>query len=700
VYELGQSSLTLETLVKRYDDYPHVAVFEQHFPQGVPHCAVIPTLAQRDGLVSGFPSFQTNSPGTPPLGFMQFNGPFINGGSSGPRLGLWSGKPAVSGVTAGPYALFKEGSDAVAVVGPMNSFMAASMAYTPDGNAYQHGVMGSVTEIPAQYTLQTLVLVGDTGINNAFTEWGRLLLQMSGKSPETPKFDFTISHLGYNTDNGAYYYYQTEANKTYLDTLLDVYDYSRQLGIPYRHALLDSWWYYKGWSDGVKNWTAMESIFPGGNEGIRNLFDQTGWPFIAHNRWWSNDTTYAKQSGGKWDFYVETQSTKYTNEAMALPLDQDFWNYLFSTSRQWGLYTYEQDWLYNEFLGLNLTMEHVDVAETWLTQMGNAAENNGIFIQYCMSYPRHALQSVLIRPVTQIRASDDNVPQNGKNKQWRIGGSSIFAHALGLAPFKDNWWSTPDQPGNKWDSDEPYVTVHGAVATYSTGPVTVADEVGHSDKDLIMRSCDENGRILKPARPATAIDATYYKVFNDSSGPSGEVWTTYSTTSSGRKPDIDCLLLWYHVLVPELKTEYNLSLTEILSLDGRGAKCASKVAYSVYSVPTVDFNLTKLQVMDLAEEHVSLSVTDMTSMDIYHLAPRLPNGWTVLGEMGKWVPVSEQRMVSVTWTTESVTVVLSGAPGERLQLSFVAPDARILHGRCTVGADGRVAMVIPGMLCL
>eukprot|EP00958_Prasinococcus_capsulatus_P015413 scaffold1637_cov410-Prasinococcus_capsulatus_cf.AAC.36 len=132
--------------------------------------------------------------------------------------------------------------------------------------------------------------------------------------------------------------------------------------------------------------------------------------------------------------------------------------------------------------------------------------------------------------------------------------------------------------------------------------------------------------------------------------------------------------------------------------------------------------------MDLAEEHVSLSVTDMcehrldraestlrrgvtlstlslccpsrTSMDIYHLAPRLPNGWTVLGEMGKWVPVSEQRMVSVTWTTESVTVVLSGAPGERLQLSFVAPDARILHGRCTVGADGRVAMVIPGMLCL
>ena len=58
--------------------------------------------------------------------------------------------------------------------------------------------------------------------------------------------DFTNNYLGYNTDNGAYYYYQTEANRTYLQTLLDVHAYSKQQQIPYRHALHDSWWYYKG----------------------------------------------------------------------------------------------------------------------------------------------------------------------------------------------------------------------------------------------------------------------------------------------------------------------------------------------------------------------------------------------------------------------------------------------------------------------
>jgi hypothetical protein len=36
------------------------------------------------------------------------------------------------------------------------------------------------------------------------------------------------------------------------------------------------------------------------------------------------------------------------------------------------------------------------------------------------------------------------------NDQWKIGISSILAHALGIAPFKDNFWTTSDQPGNKY----------------------------------------------------------------------------------------------------------------------------------------------------------------------------------------------------------------------------------------------------------
>ena len=52
------------------------------------------------------------------------------------------------------------------------------------------------------------------------------------------------------------------------------------------------------------------------------------------------------------------------------------------------------------------------------------------------AYPRHALQSSEISAVTQIRASDDYVPSPVGPKQWRLGSSSILAHALALAPFK------------------------------------------------------------------------------------------------------------------------------------------------------------------------------------------------------------------------------------------------------------------------
>lgn len=60
-----------------------------------------------------------------------------------------------------------------------------------------------------------------------------------------------MQNLGYSTDNGAYYYYQTEPNKTYEQTLYDVKDYADAQGIPYKYVLLDSWWYYKGPSGGT-----------------------------------------------------------------------------------------------------------------------------------------------------------------------------------------------------------------------------------------------------------------------------------------------------------------------------------------------------------------------------------------------------------------------------------------------------------------
>jgi hypothetical protein len=219
--------------------------------------------------------------------------------------------------------------------------------------------------------------------------------------------DLTVQYLSYYTDNGAYYYYLTEPGKTYEQTIVDVWEYSRARGIPYRALQLDSWWYFKGRDQGVLRWDARPEVFPSGLKGLQERLGGNV-PIVAHNRWWSVESSYARQHGGGYDFAIEPRKplplheaapssanrTKLTHRRLkfynpmaplpygaAVPLEQRFWDDLFADAKGWGLYTYEQDWLHNEFLTLNYTLATLDGARRWLLQMGRAAHEAGLRIQ-------------------------------------------------------------------------------------------------------------------------------------------------------------------------------------------------------------------------------------------------------------------------------------------------------------------------------
>ena len=112
-------------------------------------------------------------------------------------------------------------------------------------------------------------------------DWGAKLLKYFNKDRGAAQADFITNHLGYDTDNGAFYYYNPEKGKTYERTLLDVHAYSKQVGLPYRHVQIDSWWYIKGESGGTKSWTPANNTFP---NRLKSFYDKTGWVFTAHNR--------------------------------------------------------------------------------------------------------------------------------------------------------------------------------------------------------------------------------------------------------------------------------------------------------------------------------------------------------------------------------------------------------------------------------
>jgi hypothetical protein len=205
-----------------------------------------------------------------------------------------------------------------------------------------------------------------------------------------------------------------------------------------------------------------------------------------------------------------------------------------------------QDWLFNEFAQyVGAMTQNVTLARQWLLQMGAGAARNGLTIQYCMPYVRHLLQSLEVPVVTQARASDDYVvgpppPQSPLQQpppdqttthsfsNWKIGGQSLLLDALGLAPSKDGFWSTPIQPGNPYGDErgERCPRLQSAVTTLSAGPVAIGDGLGFSDPILILRACMADGRLLQPSHPATPIDVTMLAAaFEDVTvGPIGQVW--------------------------------------------------------------------------------------------------------------------------------------------------------------------------------
>ena len=127
------------------------------------------------------------------------NGELIGSGIEGSGPVVLFGPPTASGDAQ---------SEPTVVLSAASNFMAASQTF--DNGTLAYGVMGAVTSIPANYSLETLLSVSEAGgVNRGMEEWGDVLLQKYAKQRYAYRRDLAMQKLGYSTDNGAYYYYLT-----------------------------------------------------------------------------------------------------------------------------------------------------------------------------------------------------------------------------------------------------------------------------------------------------------------------------------------------------------------------------------------------------------------------------------------------------------------------------------------------------------
>eukprot|EP01060_Flectonema_neradi_P022739 TRINITY_DN3096_c3_g1_i1.p1 TRINITY_DN3096_c3_g1~~TRINITY_DN3096_c3_g1_i1.p1 ORF type:complete len:744 (+),score=133.13 TRINITY_DN3096_c3_g1_i1:75-2306(+) len=661
------SPVDFETSILTYSD-GLTYIFRQRFPTGLNETNQPGhNKTSKNSISSQYPSFLIK--GGPYKGYLQYQGAML-----GMNYQIGSTETDISNLAggaenSGPLALFNK--DKSAVISSASNFMAHSQQLVQNSSVVGYGLMGDITFVPAGYELDTIVSYSESGSpKTAMSEWGNKLLTKYGKTRDLYEKDLTVNMLGYSTDNGAWYYYNTEEGKNYQQTIKDIKKYSESAELPYKYWLMDSWWYFKSQGGAVKNWTAMPSIFP---DGIANVTASTHWPIVAHNRYWSGDTDYAKQNGGQYNFIVEDKHS--------IPNDQTFWDDLIGNATSWGLHTYEQDWLFNEYEDLNCTLDSPTLARDWLLQMGRGAARHGITIQYCMSWPRHCMQSIEIQQVTQARASGDYQP--GHDNWQPLGVTALFGESIALRATKDNFWTTDKESSKSryGGQKERFNRLHAAVSTFSMGPVAPSDEIGSTDVPLVMRSCRKDGTLLKPDTPAILMDSVFYTMSKQTTdGPSGSIWSTDSTVSG---------IKTYYLLAAE-STPYKMMKSELCGDAPSGTEFVAWEGNSTQVAQKFDDS-----------NPIALPQTDKWDFNLWTAAPILYNGWVVMGEAtSKWVSMSKQRFNSVAVEKSSVTVELAGQSGEEVEVLFLEPSKSMnsISVKCTFSSD-KLMITMPGSTC-
>ena len=333
-----------------------------------------------------------------------------------------------------------------------------------------------------------------------------------------------------------------------------------------------------------------------------------------------------------------------------------------------------------------------------------------------MAYPRHLLQSVEAPAITQVRASDDHVPP-GTTAQWRMGYSSLFSWSIGVAPFKDNSWSTSRQPGGSCgNAVEPSPGLHLAISVFSNGPVTPGDGVGFQSVDQIMRTTRADGVVLHPSRSMTAIDADIIgHVFPSAATTSGPVYATYSVVSGS---------VFDSILAADLPKVFSVTPASLLGVRadlalrdatrkpherlawagagaGAGARSAAGAAVA-YSVNTSTMDPSSLVVQPFDSSHpIVLPACAEVDFVVWHTAPVFSNGWALLGELAKWVAISPQRVASIEASNSELEVQLVGAPGEAVRLSaYNTATLATSSLDCVLDAAGRATAAFAAGLCM
>jgi hypothetical protein len=548
--------------------------------------------------------------------------------------------------------LWIAGDGRTLLLAPLDAFHEQIVAVPASPERRADGVRagwhGDLERVPAGFATE-IALFAEASPRAALGAWASLLRRRAGTLRPGRYADPFLANLSYWTDNGAVYYYRTEPGHDYAQTLSRVARELPAAGVPIRAIQIDSWFYphetLRAVSDegapvvpptGMMRWEPREDLFP---DGFRALREPTGpaagMPLAFHSRHFSKRSPYFDRDG--WG------AEAWTDAAYAHPRDPRFFALFMAQVAAWGGVTYEQDWLVESFLGVRGLRAEPGRARAWQEGMDRAAGEHGLTLQWCMGTPADWMQTVTLRNVTSVRTSGDYryLFDNAVNWVWFLHGNAL-ARALGLNPYKDVFVShgeTGVGPGER------YAEIEALLAALSAGPVGIGDRLGFSDRDLVLRTCREDGVLVKPDAPIAALDRCFLRnaIFQHepllgetcSEHPAGR-WVYLASFNASRRKEP----LAFRVEFADLGAVRPEG--EVVLYDWRRGTFARVAADGGFD-----------------------ATLGWQDWDYRVLCPVLPCEATLFGDVTKYACAGDRRIADVRATDDGLAFELLGAPGTR-----------------------------------
>jgi hypothetical protein len=590
--------------------------------------------------------------------------------NAGPNLDGWFLLPHRP-PTGWPLLLSRDDGRTL-LVAPLNAFHEQIIGLNT--GTLRCGWHGDLEAVPAGFTSDLAFLAAD-GPRSALDAWGRMLLDRARTIRPGRWPDAVGSRPSYWTDNGSAYWYKTEPDLDVAGSIVAAVDDLRNNGVSIGAVQLDSWFYPHAelrpfntdeWEvppTAMVSWEERPDVLPDGIAGLRDRLGNL--PLVAHIRHLSVDSAMA------------SDAPAWRDPPYAAPSTPDAYKRWLDQCRTWGVETLEHDWLVEVFFGVRGMRAGPGRAAEWQEGIDAAARERGITLQWCMGTPADFAQTTTLTQVTSVRTSGDHgyIATAGQLWAW-FCITNALAGCLGLIPFKDVFRADPEVAGQNGEPE-------ALLSALSTGPVGLGDRVGRMDPAIALRTCRSDGLLVKPHTPIAAIDESLL------SGPAFNSVPLVATCTSEHEAGTWTYVVAMHANPADEPVTGEIHLPSLPSPPQSGAGFSP-----IRPQPEqeqVD-HVIAWNWRTRSAERLSRAATISVSLgpeewSFFVLAPILPSGLAVLGDITKFATAGDAR-VEVARTATGVRLVVKGG-GERVTITGWAetapssPEGSIEHRAAT-----------------